>query len=385
LWEGSAHVTQKEVSFADRTIGVSKRPHFPFKTVHLKPGAITSAVLGFAVRAAELALTQTRSAPGTEEKWKGTRRPATAKSTAAVAARPRKIIMPPRASFRTAAHSSEFGQRDYKIYMPASAASSLGLMPLLVMLHGCGQTPDDFAKGTRMNALAEEFRLLVVYPAQTREADPKRCWNWFRPGDQGRQAGEPALLASLTRDVLKRHPVDPARVYVAGLSAGGSAALVLARAYPDIFAAVGVHSGLPVGAAQNKASAMMAMAQGNPGIRCTVPMPTMIFHGSDDRVVHARNGRFIAIRALEPFAQVRGTKLRRQVKGGRTYVKSTHRIGQGRPLVEHWLIEGSGHAWSGGSPAGRFVDPSGPDASREMVRFFLRHRKSIRRGAISLD
>lgn len=369
---------------------MSKRPRFPFKTVCLKPGAITatdmvSAIFTSAVRTAELALTQTRSAPGKKEVPKVSRRAATAKSTADVAARPRKVIMPARASFRTATLSCEFGQRDYKIYTPASAAKSPDPMPLLVMLHGCGQTPDDFATGTRMNALAEEFRLLVVYPAQTREAHPKRCWNWFQPGDQGRQAGEPAILASLIRNVLKRHPVDPARLYVAGLSAGGSAALVLARAYPDLFAAVGVHSGLPVGAAQNKASAMMAMAQGNPGARCTVPMPTIIFHGSDDRIVHARNGRFVAIRALEPFAGVRGTHLKRQVKGGRSYVKSTHRIGQGRPLVEHWLIEGSGHAWSGGSPAGRFVDPSGPDASREMVRFFLRHRKSIRKGALSLD
>lgn len=369
---------------------MSKRPRFPFKPVHLRPGAITatgmvSAIFSSAVRASEQALKQVSSTSGKAQK-PARRKPAgAAKSTADVASRPRKVIMPTRASFRTATHSSEFGQRDYKIYTPASAASSLEPMPLLIMLHGCGQTPDDFATGTRMNVLAEEFRLLVVYPAQTREAHPKRCWNWFQPGDQGRQAGEPAILASLTRDVLKRHVADPARVYVAGLSAGGSAALVLARAYPDIFAAVGVHSGLPVGAAQNKASAMMAMAQGNPGARCTVPMPTIIFHGSDDRVVHARNGRFIAIRALEPFAGVRGTHLKRQVKGGRSYVKSTHRIGQGRPLVEHWLIEGSGHAWSGGSPAGRFVDPSGPDASREMVRFFLRHRKSIRKVTVSLD
>jgi poly(hydroxyalkanoate) depolymerase family esterase len=369
---------------------VSKRPRFPFKTVHLRPGAITatgmvSAIFSSAVRASEQALKQASSASGEAQKPACRKPQGAAKTTAAFATRPRKIVPPARASFRTAFHDCDFGQRHYKIYTPASAASSSDPLPVLIMLHGCGQTPDDFATGTRMNALAEEFRLLVVYPAQTREADPKRCWNWFRPGDQGRGAGEPALLASLIRDVLKRHPADPARVYVAGLSAGGSAALILANAYPDLFAAVGVHSGLAVGAAQGKASAMMAMAQGNSGIRCTTPMPTIIFHGSDDRVVHARNGRFIAIRALEPFAGVRGTHLKRQVKGGRSYVKSTHRIGQGRPLVEHWMIEGSGHAWSGGSPAGRFVDPTGPDASREMVRFFLRHKKSIRKGAVRPD
>ena len=369
---------------------MSKRLSSPFKTRRRKPSAATatgmlSAVFSSAMRATELALKQVSSAPAKARKPVGKAQAKAARSSTAPATRPRKIMPPARASFRTALHDCDFGQRHYKIYTPASAASSSDPLPVLVMLHGCGQTPDDFATGTRMNALAEELRLLVVYPAQTREADPKRCWNWFRPGDQGRGAGEPALLASLIRDVLKRHPADPARVYVAGLSAGGSAALVLANAYPDLFAAVGVHSGLAVGAAQGKASAMMAMAQGNPGIRCTAPMPTIIFHGSDDRVVHARNGRFIAIRALEPFAGVRGTHLKRQVKGGRSYVKSTHRIGQGRPLVEHWLIEGSGHAWSGGSPAGRFVDPSGPDASREMVRFLLRHRKSIRKRAVPLD
>lgn len=371
--------------FEERARNVSKRLPFTFKTVRPKSGTINvtgmmSTILDSALRAKRMTSTQKRSGPAKEEKPNAASRTGRAKSTAPVAVRLRKINMPPNAAFQTGIHSCEFGQRNYKIYTPASAAISSDLLPVLVMLHGCGQTPDDFAKGTRMNALAEEFRFLVIYPAQTRGAHPRRCWNWFIPGDQGRQAGEPALLASLTRDVLKRYPVDPARVYVAGLSAGGSAALILARAFPDLFAAVGVHSGLPVGAAQGKVSAMLAMAQGNPGIRCTVPMPTIIFHGSDDRVVHARNGRFIAIRALEPFVGFRGTHLKRQAKGGRSYVKTTHRIGRGRPLVEHWLIEGSGHAWSGGSPAGRFVDPSGPDASREMVRFFLRHRKNIRTG-----
>lgn len=367
-----------------------KRLGSPFKTGRRKSGSLTAAgmmtaVFSSAMRATELTLKPARSASVKTRKPSAKKRPETAKSLAAGATRLRKITPPARASFRTAIHDCEFGQRHYKIYTPASAASSSDPLPVLIMLHGCGQTPDDFAKGTRMNALAEEFRFLVIYPAQTREAHPKRCWNWFRPGDQVREAGEPALLASLTRDVLKQHPADPARVYVAGLSAGGSAALVLAKAYPDLFAAVGVHSGLPVGAAQGQAFALMAMAQGNPGTRCMVPMPTIIFHGSDDRVVNVRNARFIAIRALEPYGALRQTDIKRHVKGGRSYVKSIHRVGHGRPLVEHWLIEGSGHAWSGGSPAGRFVDPSGPDASREMVRFFLRQKTSLRSvGRISL-
>lgn len=362
---------------------MSRRPRFPFKTSRLKPGpamvtGVLSALFNSAARARELVSSQAGPVSVKVPKPVGTRRTGSAKSTAAGSVVPRKIIMPARASFRTATHRCTFGQRQYKVYTPASAASASAPVPVLVMLHGCGQTPDDFAKGTRMNALAEEFRFLAVYPAQPREAHPRRCWNWFRPGDQARDAGEPALLASLIRDILRRHSVDPARVYVAGLSAGGSAALVLAKAYPDIVAAVGVHSGLPAGAAQSKASAMMAMAQGNPGVRWTASMPTIIFHGADDHIVHARNARFIAIRALDAFPGSRGTQVKRHIKGGRSYIKSTHRMGQGRPLVEHWLIEGAGHAWSGGSTAGRFVDPAGPDASREMVRFFLRHKKSMR-------
>lgn len=298
--------------------------------------------------------------------------------------RPRTVAVPRSASFRTAVHECAFGKRRYKIYTP-KVADHAGPLPLLVMLHGCGQTPDDFAKGTRMNALAEEKGLLVVYPAQPRDANPNRCWNWFRRGDQIRGSGEPALIASLVREVLDRHPADPARVYVAGLSAGGSAALILAGAYPDIFAAVGTHSGIPAGAARDKTSALIAMRQGNPGDRRAEPIPTIIFHGSDDHIVSPRNSRLAVLRALEPFPTLRATEVTRKVAEGRSYVHTTHRIGQGRPRVEFWLVKGSGHAWSGGSPAGRFVDPQGPDASREMVRFFLRHRLSARKLTTSLS
>jgi len=305
--------------------------------------------------------------------------PKPAKRPPAAKPHPRTAMPPRKASFRTDTHSCAFGTRRYKIYTPASAATSADPMPLLIMLHGCGQTPDDFAKGTRMNMLAEEFRLLVVYPAQTREAHPRRCWNWFRRGDQLRDAGEPGLIASLTRHVIRTHLVDPSRVYVAGLSAGASLALILADAYPDMFAAVGAHSGLPVGAARDQTSALMAMGQGNPGNRRIATVPTIVFQGGEDRVVNPRNGRFIALRASEPYPRLRTTELRREVPRGHSYVKTIHRLGQGRPLIEHWLINGSGHAWSGGSSAGRFVDPAGPDASREMVRFFLRHTLSARK------
>ncbi|KKL85745.1 hypothetical protein LCGC14_1951650, partial [marine sediment metagenome] len=245
--------------------------------------------------------------------------------------------------------------------------------------HGLLFTQDGHREGSI--ALAEELGFLVLYPEQARQVQVSRCWNWFRPVDQTRGAGEPALIASLTRHILTEQPVDPARVYIAGLSAGASAALVLATAYPDIFAAVGVHSGLPVGAAHDAATAVIAMRHGAPGQRHAAALPTIIFHGDADTVVHPRNGRFAAIRATEPFAGLRKTERRGQVAGGRSYLRITHRKGSGRPLAEHWIVEGSGHAWSGGNGAGSFTDPKGPDASREMMRFFLRHRAGVRRRA----
>jgi poly(hydroxyalkanoate) depolymerase family esterase len=166
----------------------------------------------------------------------------------------------PGARFEAAHFRSAAGERDYKLYVPASARGA-GPRPLVVMLHGCTQNPDDFARGTAMNAAAEAAGVLVAYPAQPSSANPKRCWNWFRPEDQRRDAGEPALIAGLARAVIAAEDVDPARVYVAGLSAGGAAAAVVGALYPDVFAAVGVHSGLPHGAAADVASAFAAMRQ----------------------------------------------------------------------------------------------------------------------------
>lgn len=307
------------------------------------------------------------------------KRPAAAKHTA------RKVrktagATAQRSSFRAGTFVCEHGSRQYKLFIPGRTPDAKPA-PLLVMLHGCGQTPDDFAKGTRMNALAKEFGFLVLYPAQSRDVHPNRCWNWFDRRDQARDAGEAALLASLTRQIVQQQGADPGRVYVAGLSAGGSAALILATIYPEIFAAVGVHSGLPAGAAQDQASAMVAMQRGNPGWRHPHPKPTIIFHGSHDRVVNPRNGRLAAIRAREPYASLRAIETQGQIPNGRAYAKSAYRIGAGRPLVEHWSITAAGHAWSGGSPTGRFTDPKGPDASREMIRFFRRHSLPARQRA----
>ncbi len=308
--------------------------------------------------------------------------PRPAKASRAPALTVRKTAAVPRgASFKSGKYVCEFGERAFKIYIPATARTATKPLPLLVMIHGCGQTPDDFARGTGMNALAEEFGFLVLYPGQARDAHVNRCWNWYKRSDQVRGAGEPALIASLTRQTIAGHGADPARVYVAGLSAGASAALILADVYPDVFAAVGVHSGLSAGAAHDAASSVVAMRYGAPGLRRSGPMPTIIFHGDSDNVVSPRNGRFVAIRALEPYSNLRKTERNGHVPGGRSYVRTTHRLGKGRSFAEHWVISGGGHAWSGGNDAGRFTDSAGPNASREMVRFFLAHRISKRKRA----
>ncbi|SFH36840.1 esterase, PHB depolymerase family [Palleronia marisminoris] len=289
-----------------------------------------------------------------------------------------RMPMPRGASFQSRTHDCADGRLDYKLYLPACATQGMQPLPVLVMLHGCGQTPDDFATGTGMNALAEELGIIVVYPAQTRQAQPNRCWNWFRRGDQSREAGEPALLASLTRDVLNITPADPARVYVAGLSAGASMAVILAATYPDIFAAVGVHSGLAWRAARDATTAAFAMQHGAPGNRFPSPMPTIIFHGEEDKVVHVRNGRYIAARAADAYADLRRTERTSRPHGGHAFVRQSHRRGKGRSFTEFWVVKDAGHAWSGGSRAGRFTDPAGPDASRETLRFLLQHRTTLK-------
>ncbi|MFX0546225.1 alpha/beta hydrolase family esterase [Roseovarius sp. S1116L3] len=278
------------------------------------------------------------------------------------------------AVFAAATYTCDFGTRPFRLYTPASAKRVTGPLPLIVMLHGCGQSPEGFAKGTDMNHLAEEFGFLVLYPGQTRDAHAGRCWNWFRASDQRRGAGEPALIASLTHSIMSERQVDPAKVYIAGLSAGASLALITAVAYPDIFAAVGAHSGLSVGAAHDAPSATNAMQHGAAGRRHVCRMPTILFHGGADRVVNPRNGRLAALRATEPFGGLQATEKTLNSPHGRDCIRTIHRIGKGRPYVEHWLIKGSGHGWSGGAGSASYTDPTGPDASREMVRFFLRHR-----------
>lgn len=288
-------------------------------------------------------------------------------------------------SFRNAA-----GSRAYKLYVPSTYQSTGDPVPVLVMLHGCTQSPDDFAAGTRMNALAERHGFLVIYPAQAAKANGSRCWNWFRPQDQRRDSGEPSLIAGITKDVVTSYNVDDRRIFVAGLSAGGAMAVILGRTYPDLFAAVGVHSGLPYGVAHDVPSAFGAMKNpgqrahppGHPGARANMPaVPTIVFHGTADETVDPGNGKSIVQHAAQELADDPG--LQKSVHeataaGGVRYTRTVYVDGIDHPLVEYWVLHGGRHAWSGGSAGGSFTDPSGPDASAEMVRFFLLQQRSGR-------
>jgi poly(hydroxyalkanoate) depolymerase family esterase len=285
-------------------------------------------------------------------------------------------------AFVLLSHTATAGTREYKLFIPSHPDRRA---PLIVMLHGCTQNPDDFAAGTGMNALAERAGLYVAYPAQSRQAHAQRCWNWYDPRDQVRGSGEPAIIAGLTQAIMAEHPIDPARVYIAGLSAGGAAALTIARAYPDLYAAVGVHSGLAAGCARDLGSALMAMQVGAPGLAATTPfgapatgtrVPTIIFHGEDDGTVSVRNADQVLAQA-----DVTGLTARSETMEGRghPFTRTRYRDAAGRVVVEDWRVRGAGHAWSGGRPEGSYTDREGPDASRAMLDFFAEHRLGPRR------
>ena len=288
-------------------------------------------------------------------------------------------IVPEGAKFIDGTYSNKAGSRTYKLFIPSSYQQGQPL-PLVVMLHGCTQSPDDFAAGTRMNFIAEEQNCLVVYPAQPSSANPSKCWNWFRAADQRRDEGEPSLIAGITHRVMQEYSVDPKRVFIAGLSAGGAAAAVMGATYIDLYAAVGIHSGLAYGAASDMPSAFAAMRQRGKGGRETVaggPMiPTIIFHGDRDTTVHPDNGAQVVEHAIGA-TKTRKKMHRGQIPGGHRYTRMTHTDGD-REILEHWIVHGAGHAWSGGSPAGSYTDGGGPDATKEMLRFFLEHPKAPR-------
>lgn len=292
---------------------------------------------------------------------------------------PQPAQAPTQGQFLARSFAGATGALAYKLYVPAAYdAEPARRFPLLVMLHGCTQSPDDFAAGTRMNALADQHGVLVAYPAQSANANGSKCWNWFRPQDQVRGRGEPGLIAGITAQVGADYRVDPARVYVAGLSAGAAMAVVLGETYPDVFAAVGVHSGLPYRAADDVGSAFAAMngrGARNAHAGITTMVPTIVFHGDRDNTVAAANAAAIVSQlggaagsALVKSADEAGT-----ADGGRSYTRTRYADPAGRTVVEDWRVHGGGHAWMGGSTQGTYTDPQGPDASSEMLRFFLQH------------
>lgn len=291
--------------------------------------------------------------------------------------------------FITCGYTNHAGSREYKLYIPRGYRGQA--LPLIVMLHGCTQDPDDFATGTRMNELAEQRECFVLYPMQAQAANGQKCWNWFRASDQHRDRGEPAIIAGITREIMGSYCVDARRVFVAGLSAGGAMAVIMGTTYPDLFAAVGVHSGLPYAVAHDLPSALTAMKQGAGARRRPVDvpeagrpqsMPTIVFHGDRDTKVHPRNGdQVIAQRmtthlddgAHNGAPDSRVTIRRGQIPGGHAYVQAVHHDENGKIIMEQWRIHGAGHAWSGGSPNGSYTDPKGPNAAQEMIRFFYAH------------
>jgi poly(hydroxyalkanoate) depolymerase family esterase len=289
--------------------------------------------------------------------------------------------------FLTKSFTNHAGTRDYKVYIPSSYQGQS--MPVMVMLHGCTQNPDDFARGTRMNALAEEKQCFVVYPAQTQSANSSKCWNWFKAVDQQRDQGEPSIIAGITRQVISDYKLDSKHVYVAGLSSGGAMAIIMGTTYPDLYAAVGVHSGLPYGAARDLPSAFSAMRGAKANKTSTAnarldAIPIIVFHGDRDTTVHASNADQLmqqnvsterthasASNRINPDVIVEEGK----VPNGHAYTRTSHHDEEGNTVAEHWVIHGAGHAWAGGSRSGSYTDAKGPDASGEMMRFFFTHTK----------
>lgn len=287
------------------------------------------------------------------------------------------LPLPAGAEFLDSQYSCEAGARRYRLYVPATASERM--QGLVVMLHGCTQSPEDFAAGTGMNALAEKHRLLIVYPAQTGSDNSMSCWNWFRPGDQMRGVGEPAIIAGLTEELRDQYAIPKDKVFIAGLSAGGAMAVIMGETYPELYGAIGVHSGLAYASANDVMSAFAVM-RGQIG---AAPAPTrgfadrpeaqprvIVFHGTADTTVHPSNaGRVVAVHGGTRWKTSRSEH---GMSGDtRAYTRLVAEREDGAHAIECWMIDGAQHAWSGGNPSGSYTDPRGPDASAAMVRFFL--------------
>ena len=272
---------------------------------------------------------------------------------------------------------SAHGARTYRLYVPNTPSVAGTRPPLIVMLHGCAQDAERFATITRMTDRGEADGCWVLFPEQSARANRTRCWNWFEPEHQRRGEGEPAILAGMVRSIVRRHHLDARRVYVAGLSAGGAMAVILARTYPDLFAGVGVCAGMPYAAARTPTTALMAMRGGHrlaidaeeaAGVAAGC-VRTIVFQGDCDRTVVPRNADTIVAAALSAFGPTT-TEDDVGSSGGRAFRRVRHRTDEGIVAVERWTIHGAGHGWIGGAPAA-YSDPLGPDAARALLQFFL--------------
>ena len=289
-------------------------------------------------------------------------------------------------------HRGAAGSRAYFVHTPPALPAPA---PLVVMLHGCTQTAADLARSTKMNAVADRHGFVVAYPQQSGQHNSQGCWNWFLPAHQRRAAGEPALIAGIAQELAAGGPatrIDPERVFLAGMSAGGAMAAVLAANYPELFSGLAVHSGLPYAAATSQESAFQAMARGardgsgHAGALAAMgerrrPMPTIVIHGASDSIVSSVNGRrlveqWLGANTLAPGESLDGQLSRpaevvhEQVTGGHAYTRSRWSDARGRPAVEYLEVAGLGHAWSGGAAGAAWSDARGPDASEAIWRFF---------------
>jgi poly(hydroxyalkanoate) depolymerase family esterase len=270
--------------------------------------------------------------------------------------------------FGAFSYTNAAGTRRYRLYVPSGYTGAP--VPLVVMLHGGTQDGATFAAATGMNDLAERETFLVAYPEQDRSANPGLYWNWFSPGHQARDRGEPSLIAGITAEVMAGYNAAADRVYVAGFSAGAAMAAVMGAIYPDLYAAAGVHSGLANGAAHDLPSALAAMRQGpgRSGRSEAQPRALIVFHGDQDTTVAPANAAGLIGDGLTPGVTVRG-----QVPGGHAYTRVCYQDASGATVAERWMVHQGGHTWSGGVPHGSYTDPAGPDASAELVRFFSEH------------
>lgn len=286
------------------------------------------------------------------------------------------------------------GTRNYRVWIPDGYQTGSAL-PMILMLHGCTQNPNDFAAGTQMNLLADQYKFFAAYAEQPSSANGSNCWNWFLPEHQTRNSGEPSVLAQIVRDVQTNYAVRADRTFVAGISAGAAMTVILGAAYPDLFAAIGVAAGLEYRAGSDVLSGVIAQQLGGPDPNAQGQiafaemrsrarrMPLIVFHGTLDATVQPVNGAQVIAQWAQTndfiddgFDNDSVDNIADQIftgtvpNGGRTYTRSIYADAEGRPLLEFWSVEMMRHAWSGGSSAGSYTDPTGPNASFEMVRFF---------------